>query len=201
MPKLLLASTNAGKLREIRDLLKDLDFEICSPAELDIELHVKEDGHTYAENAASKALAFARRAGLLSLADDSGLEVEALDGAPGLYSARYSPQPGADDADRRSFLLAQLHGHPQPWGAKFHCTVAIATPEGELYFTEGDCSGEIIPYERGVGGFGYDPIFLIPETGLTMAELNMPEKNCLSHRSRAVKDAVPLLVELLSKTK
>ena len=94
MPKLLLASTNAGKLREIRDLLKDLDFDICSPAELDIELHVKEDGDTYAENAASKALAFARRAGLLSLADDSGLEVDALDGAPGLYSARYSPQPG-----------------------------------------------------------------------------------------------------------
>ena len=200
MLKLLLASTNAGKLREIRDLLQDLDFDICTPAELEIILHVKEDGHTYAENAASKALAFARRADLLALADDSGLEVDALDGAPGLYSARFSPQPEADDADRRSYLLSQLHGHSRPWCAKFHCTVAIATPEGDLYFTEGDCPGEIIPQERGLGGFGYDPIFLIPETGLTMAELSMAEKNRLSHRSRAVKDAVPVLMKLLTKT-
>ena len=175
-------------------------FDICTPAELEIILHVKEDGRTYAENAASKALAFARRADLLALADDSGLEVDALDGAPGLYSARFSPQPEADDADRRSYLLSQLHGHSRPWCAKFHCTVAIATPEGDLYFTEGDCPGEIIPQERGLGGFGYDPIFLIPETGLTMAELSMAEKNRLSHRSRAVKDAVPVLMKLLTKT-
>jgi XTP/dITP diphosphohydrolase len=198
MPKLLLASTNAGKLREIRDLLQDMDFDICSPSELNIKLDVKEDGHTYAENAASKALAFAQHAGLLSLADDSGLEVEALAGAPGLYSARYSPKHGADDADRRSYLLSQLQGHPRPWGAKFHCTVSISTPEGDLYFTEGDCPGEIIPQERGFGGFGYDPIFLIPQKGLTMAELSMAEKNLLSHRSKAVKNAIPLLMELLS---
>jgi XTP/dITP diphosphohydrolase len=198
MRKLLLASNNAGKLREIRDLLQDQDFNICSPAELNIMLDVVEDGQTYAENAASKALAFARRTGLLSLADDSGLEVEALAGAPGLYSARYSPKRGADDADRRSYLLSQLQGHPRPWGAKFHCTVSIATPDGDLYFTEGDCLGEIIPQERGFGGFGYDPIFLIPQIGLTMAELNMAEKNRLSHRSRAVKDAIPLLMKLLS---
>lgn len=197
MPRLLLASNNRGKWREIIDLLQDLEVDLRTPADLDIKLQVVEDGHTYAENAASKALAFARRAGLLALADDSGLEVEALGGAPGLYSARFSPQPDADDADRRSYLLTELHAHPRPWWAKFHCTVALATPGGELYFTEGDCPGEIIPQERGLGGFGYDPIFLIPETGLTMAELSMAEKNRLSHRARAIKAAVPLLMDLL----
>jgi XTP/dITP diphosphohydrolase len=197
MSRLLLASNNPGKRREIIDLLQDLDLDLFSPADLDIHLQVKEDGHTYAQNAANKALAFARRAGMLALADDSGLEVDALGGAPGLYSARFSPQPGADDADRRSYLLAQLRQHPRPWRAKFHCTVAIATPEGDLYFSEGDCPGEVIPEERGLGGFGYDPIFLIPETGLTMAELSMAEKNNLSHRARAVKAAIPLLMDLL----
>jgi XTP/dITP diphosphohydrolase len=93
--------------------------------------------------------------------------------------------------------LTELHAHPRPWWARFHCTVAIATPGGELYFTEGDCPGEIIPQERGLGGFGYDPIFLIPETGLTMAELSMAEKNRLSHRARAIKAALPLLMDLL----
>jgi XTP/dITP diphosphohydrolase len=181
------------------DLLQGLGIELCTPADLDIQLHVVEDGLTYAENAANKALAFARRAGLLSLADDSGLEVEALGGAPGLYSARYSPQPGADDADRRSYLLAQLQEHPRPWWAKFHCTVALATPGGELYFTEGDCPGEIVPQERGLSGFGYDPVFLIPETGLTMAELSMAEKNHISHRALAVKAAIPLLMDLLKE--
>lgn len=197
MSSLLLASNNPGKRREILDLLHGLDIDLCSPADLDINLHVKEDGHTYAQNAANKALAFARRAGMLAMADDSGLEVDALGGAPGLYSARFSPRPGADDADRRSYLLAQLREHPRPWPAKFHCTVAIATPEGELNFSEGDCPGEVIPEERGLGGFGYDPIFLIPEKGLTMAELSMAEKNELSHRARAVKAAIPLLMDLL----
>lgn len=197
MSRLLLATNNPGKRREMTDLLHGLDLELFSPADLEINMHVEEDGHTYAQNAANKALAFARRADMLALADDSGLEVDVLDGSPGLYSARYSPQPGADDADRRSYLLAQLSNHSRPWRAKFHCTVAIATPEGDLYFSEGDCPGEIIPEERGNGGFGYDPIFLIPEIGLTMAELSMAEKNNLSHRARAVQAAIPLLSELL----
>jgi XTP/dITP diphosphohydrolase len=197
MPSLLLASNNPGKQREIMDLLRDLHVDLLTPADLNIKLDVVEDGSTYAENAANKAIAFARRAGLLALADDSGLEVEALEGAPGLYSARYSPKPGADDADRRAYLLRQLQNHPRPWRAKFHCTIALATPGGELYFTEGDCPGEIVPQERGLGGFGYDPIFLIPDTGLTMAELSMEEKNKLSHRARAIKAAIPLLMDLL----
>ena len=197
MNKLLLASSNPGKLREIRSLLSKEEFELLSPADLDLTLAVKEDGQTYAENAARKALAYASQTGLLSLADDSGLEVEALDGAPGLYSARYAPQPGATDADRRRYLLRQLSGHPQPWNAIFHCTIAVATPQGEVYYSEGVCDGEIISEERGTNGFGYDPIFFIPELGKTMAELSLEEKNRISHRARAVRAAIPILNRLI----
>ena len=119
MPRLLLASNNPGKLHEIKALLAGLEIELLSPGHLGIRLHVTEDGQTYAENAARKARAFSDRAGLPALADDSGLEVEALDGAPGLYSARFSPRSGADDADRRGYLLTRLQGRPQPWSAKF----------------------------------------------------------------------------------
>lgn len=199
MTKLLLASGNRGKLREFQALLQELDAQLLLPAEIGIELDVAEDGVTYAENAGRKALAYAGQAGLLTLADDSGLEVDALGGAPGLYSARFSPLPHATDADRRARLLSQLQSSPRPWHAHFHCTVALATPSGEMRFTQGDCPGEIIPEERGQNGFGYDPIFYIPSLGKTMAELTMEEKNQLSHRARAVKAAVPHLIELLRK--
>jgi XTP/dITP diphosphohydrolase len=197
MPTLLIASTNKGKLREIQALLADVAVDLLTPLDLDLHLEVQEEGHTYAENAALKALAFARRTGLLSLGDDSGLEVEALGGAPGLHSARYAPQTGASDADRRLYLLQNLQSYPRPWLARFHCTVALATPQGELRFAEGECRGEIIPQERGEHGFGYDPIFLIPAKGRTMAELSMEKKNQLSHRARAVKAAIPLILDLL----
>jgi len=197
MPKLLLASNNPGKIQEMHALLQDVSVEIVTPADLGIEMEVKETGHTYAENAARKAVALARESGLLSLGDDSGLEVEALGGAPGLYSHRFSPNPGATDADRRAYLLEQLQGHPQPWRAKFHCTLALATPKGEIHLSEGECLGEIIPEDRGQNGFGYDPIFLITEMGQTMAELSMEEKNQVSHRARAVRAAIPVLLDLL----
>jgi XTP/dITP diphosphohydrolase len=196
MSKILLASNNKGKLDEILALLADLDIEMFTPAGLGLTMEVAEDGQTYAANAARKGLAFAQATNLLTLADDSGLEVEALDGAPGLYSARFSPKPGATDADRRAYLLAQLVDIPQPWKARFRCVIALATPSGEVKFTEGICPGEIIPDERGSNGFGYDPIFLLPELGRTMAQLEMYEKNQLSHRARAVIAAKPLLREL-----
>jgi len=199
MGKLLLASGNRGKLLEFQDLLQDLSAEILLPSEIGIELDVKEDGVTYTENAARKALAYAKQAGIHTLADDSGLEVDALEGAPGLYSARFSPLPHATDADRRAVLLSRLQSKPRPWQAHFHCTVALATPSGEVLFTQGDCPGEIIPEERGQNGFGYDPVFFISSLGKTMAELTMEEKNRLSHRAIAVKAAVPLLSELLKK--
>lgn len=198
MPKLLLATGNPGKLREFRALLVDLESQLLAPGDLDLHLGVEEKGDTYAENAAHKARTYAHHTGLVSLADDSGLEVAALDGAPGLFSARFAPQPGATDADRRAILLQQLQPHPRPWNARFRCTVALATPERVVNLTEGTCPGEIIPEERGQGGFGYDPIFLISELGKTMAELSMAEKNQISHRARAVRAAIPLLKDLLA---
>jgi XTP/dITP diphosphohydrolase len=197
MKKLLIATNNQGKVDEIRALLEDIPFELTTPQELGLKLVVTEDGPTYAENARKKALAFAAVSGMAALADDSGLEVDALAGGPGLYSARYSPKPGATDADRRAHLLQNLRGKPRPWTACFRATVAIAVPAGGVKFTEGECKGEIIPEERGIGGFGYDPIFLIPELGHTMAELSMDAKNRLSHRARAVIKAKQILEELL----
>jgi XTP/dITP diphosphohydrolase len=206
MPQILIASNNPGKLREIQALLMDISAELVLPRQLGIEMEVPETGETYAENAALKAAAFARRSGLLTLADDSGLEVDALDGRPGLHSARFSPARGATDADRRRLLLDHLAGKPRPWTARFRCVVAVANPEAlnalpspgiELTFTEGICEGEIIPTERGSDGFGYDPIFLLPELDRTMAELTMEQKNRLSHRARAILAARRRLLELL----
>ncbi len=194
--KILIASANRGKLREFQAILSDSRFDFCLPADLGLNLEVEENGQTYADNAALKARAYCAASGLICMADDSGLEVDALGGQPGLYSARYSPLPGASDADRRAFLLHNLEGKPRPWPAHFHCTVAIGVPDGRLLFSEGDCPGEIIPEERGSNGFGYDPIFVVAGTQLTMAELPEAEKNRISHRGRAVQAALPLLEEL-----
>ena len=196
--KLLLASYNRGKLLEIQALLADLHLDLLSPSSLSIQLDIVEDGETYQSNAARKALAFAQVSGLLSLADDSGLEVDALGGQPGLHSRRFSPMPGATDQDRRVLLLQNLQGKQRPWSARFRCVVALASAAGELWFSEGICEGEIIPEERGQNGFGYDPIFLLPELGKTMAELSMGEKNRLSHRARAVLAARDILQTLAS---
>ena len=220
MNQLLIATNNKGKVIELQELLKDTDIQLLTPADIHLDLDVHEDGSTYAENAAKKAIAFAQASGLISLADDSGLEVDALDGAPGLYSARYGSTNGEklSDASRRQFLLQNLKDKPQPWTARFHATIAVAIPEPlwsqaarrlrvqeptltgtrapGFHIFEGYCPGEIIPEERGTGGFGYDPIFLLPGLGKTMAELSMDEKNRLSHRARAVMNAKSTLVKL-----
>ena len=198
MKKLLIATNNKGKVKELQELLRELNVQLVTPAEINLDLDVEEDGATYIENAAKKAIAFAQASGLISLADDSGLEVDALDGAPGLYSARYHPKSGANDADRRAYMLENLQGKPRPWKAHFHATIAIAIPGGDVKIADGDCHGEIIPEERGTGGFGYDPIFFMPELGKTMSELEMDEKNRLSHRARAVINAMPVLKEIFS---
>ena len=197
MKKLLVASANQGKVREIQALLQDIPITLLTLEDLYLIIDVNEDGLTYAENAAKKAQIFARASGMLTVSDDSGLEVEVLNGAPGIISARYSPQLGATDTDRRIYLLQQLSPYPRPWAARFHCTVALASPEGAVHFSEGICQGEIIPQERGMNGFGYDPIFLIPEIGRTMAELDMEEKNRLSHRAQAVLAIRPVLLSVL----
>jgi XTP/dITP diphosphohydrolase len=200
MKNLLIATNNQGKVAELQELLSDTGIQLVTPADINLNLDVHEDGSTYAENAAKKATAFALASGLISLADDSGLEVDALSGAPGLYSARYGSTNGGklSDEGRRQFLLQKLQGKPRPWTARFHATIAIATPSNQLQISDGFCEGEIIPEERGTGGFGYDPIFLLPELGKTMAELSMEEKNRLSHRARAVMNARETLELLFS---
>jgi XTP/dITP diphosphohydrolase len=205
MPKklkkiLLLATNNAGKLRELRQLLSELSgVQLLSPQEIGLELEVRETGSTYAENASLKAAAFAKRSGLIVIADDSGLEVDVLGGAPGIRSARYSSLPGATDSDRRVLLLENLGGHPRPWTARFRAWVAIAVPGEAIRQVEGICEGEIIPEERGENGFGYDPIFWIPLKGRTMAELTDDEKNAISHRGNAVREALPILEEMFEE--
>lgn len=196
MKRLLITTSNKGKLREIRALLNGLAAELVTPDELGLSLDITEDGRSYAENAAKKATAYANASGLISLGDDSGLEVQALNGAPGLYSARYVPKPGASDADRRAHLLQNLLGKPRPWTARFLAAVAIAVPRQGVECTQGECRGEIIDEERGSRGFGYDPIFLLDEAGRTMAELDMEEKNRLSHRARAIMSARPIFEKL-----
>jgi XTP/dITP diphosphohydrolase len=206
MTRLLIATNNKGKLLEIQALLQDLDVEILTPSQIGIHEEVNETGQTYAENASLKGIALARASSLFTLADDSGLEVQALNGLPGVISARFAPIANATDADRRAYLLSRLHGSPRPWLARFRCVIALVTPvdpntlsipSSNIHFTEGICPGEIIPIERGQNGFGYDPIFLLPEMGRTMAELTMEEKNHLSHRARAVRAALPILIDML----
>ncbi len=196
-PVLLIATSNQGKMRELRALLSELDVELLTPHDLHLHLQVEEDGSTYDENAFKKAVAYARASGLLTLADDSGLEVDVLAGAPGIYSARYAPQPGATDADRRAYLLQNLRQHPRPWHARFVAAVAVATPEGVVHWKRGECRGEIIPQARGAHGFGYDPIFYIAQLKKTMAELDMQTKNRISHRANAVRAIIPLLRQIL----
>jgi XTP/dITP diphosphohydrolase len=199
---LLIATNNKGKIKELQGLLKDTGIELVTPAQINIDIDVLEDGSTYAENASKKAVAFAQSSGLISLADDSGLEVDALGGAPGLYSARYGSPDGQklSDAERRAFLIKNLADKPRPWTARFHATIAVAVPDGDVHLSEGFCEGEIIPEERGTSGFGYDPIFLLSELGKTMAELSMEEKNRLSHRARAVMNAKQILDRLFKST-
>ncbi len=192
MPSLLIGTHNLGKQAELRDLLDRLGLELVTLQELGIELEVPEPGPDYATHAQDKALAYARASNLWTVSDDSGLEVDALGGAPGLGSARLGGK-GLSDADRRRILLELLKAHPRPWTARFRAVVALASPEGRVELGEGICPGEILPEERGRGGFGYDPLFLVEGTGQTMAELRPSEKNRISHRARAVQALLPSL--------
>jgi XTP/dITP diphosphohydrolase len=176
--QLVIATGNMGKLREYRELLADTGFELVA-----FDSEVDEVGETYAENARLKAEAACSRSGLPSLGDDSGVEVEALDGFPGLRSARLGPSQEARTAE----LLSRLEGKPRPWNARFVCVIALAAPGRPTQFFEGECRGEIVPEWRGQAGFGYDPIFLVPGTGKTFGEMTPEEKRLYSHRARAVR--------------
>ncbi len=183
--KLLIASANRGKVSEYRALLEGVDCDLVSIEDVGISGDLDESGSTYEENARFKAVTCAARLGLVTLADDSGLEVEALGGEPGVHSARYAGEH-ATDAQRISYLLKKLDGvPPERRGARFVCVIAIATPEGDVTCCRGECAGCIASEPRGDRGFGYDPVFLLPELGLTMAELPPEVKNRLSHRGKA----------------
>ena len=197
MTKLLIATNNPGKVREYEELLADLPVEITFPAQEGVGLEVEETGLTFEENARIKALAFAQATGLLTLADDSGLEVDALGGAPGVHSARYAG-PGASDIDRYQKLLTELEEVPTGGrSARFRCVVAIVQPDGTVYTADGACEGEIGFEPRGEHGFGYDPVFVVEGyAGQTMAELDPEIKNRISHRARAVEAARPILTQL-----
>jgi XTP/dITP diphosphohydrolase len=176
--RLVIASGNAGKLREYRELLSGTGVELIA-----FDTEVDEAGETYEENARLKAEAAVARSALPALGDDSGVEVEALGGFPGIRSARLGPT----QVERTAELLQRLQGHPRPWNARFVCVVALANPGHPTEFFEGECRGEIVPEWRGQAGFGYDPIFLVPGTGKTFGEMPPEEKRLYSHRARAVR--------------
>ena len=196
MPELLLATSNPGKVREYRFLLDGLGYQITTLPEQGITEVVTESGNSYEQNARLKAIAYARLSQFTTLADDSGLEVDALDGEPGVQSARFAGK-SATDAERVSFLLAKLTGVPwEKRTARFKCVIAIVTPEGKSELCYGDCQGIIALEPKGQKGFGYDPVFYLPEIGKTMAELPLEMKNQISHRARASQKARQVLQRL-----
>jgi XTP/dITP diphosphohydrolase len=190
--KLLLATSNRGKAREFHELLGS-GFELLTLRDIDPNINIPEPGATYEENASIKALVGARLSGILTLADDSGLEVDALGGQPGTMSARYAGDK-ATDAERVAYLLSKLKDVPQEKrSARFVCVIAIAVQGGSLEICRGECEGRITFESRGDNGFGYDPIFFFPEYGKTMAELPSDLKNKVSHRARAAQKALVIL--------
>lgn len=196
---LIVATKNKGKIKEIQEVLEGLNIRVLSPDDLGLEIDVKEDGKTYIENAVKKAVEAAKRAGKIALADDSGLEIDALKGRPGINSSRFAGDD-ADDRKRNLKILEMMKNVPYgKRGARFRCAVAIASStfanggqEG-LYTCEGVCEGEISEDIRGNRGFGYDPIFVIPEYGKTFGELGAEVKNKISHRAKALERAKEIL--------
>jgi XTP/dITP diphosphohydrolase len=195
MRSLLLATTNPHKLEEFRVIFADLPFYLRSLNDLNLGIDVEETGSTFEENARLKALAYARASGMLTLADDSGLEIDALGGAPGVYSARFLG-PDVSYEERFRVILERLRGlPPEQRTARFRCVIGLAEPSGLYRSVTGVVEGQIADAPRGEHGFGYDPIVLIPELGKTMAELTPEVKNRISHRGRAARLARVLLEE------
>jgi XTP/dITP diphosphohydrolase len=191
--QLVLATANKGKFREITAILSDLRISFLPIGSVPGYVPVVESGLTYAENASAKARAAAGCAGLWALADDSGLEIDALGGEPGPRSSRFLG-PAATDQDRNQRILELLEGiPPERRTASFQCTVALAGPGRELFLAHGICKGIIAEVPAGTEGFGYDPIFMVPEQGVTMASLPPELKNRISHRARAIEKTKPLL--------
>lgn len=194
--ELILASGNKGKLAEFQHLLDDLDIQVQSMKDYPEIGEIIEDGTTFAENALKKARTVCKAIGKPALADDSGLMIDCLDGAPGIYSARFAGD-GHDDAANNEKVLNLLQNVPdEQRGAQFFCAIAIVLPDGREYTVEGFCRGTILHALQGDGGFGYDPLFYIAELGKSFAELSMAEKNAISHRGMANRKAVEIIRSL-----
>ncbi len=197
MPKLLLATNNAGKLAEFKVLLDGCGWNLVTPADLGLTLSGEEVGQTYEENARMKALQAGQASGLWALADDSGLEVEVLGGEPGPQSARFGGEE-ATYQEKMALLLERLRGVPTgKRKCRFVCVIAIAEPTGEVRLCQGACRGLMAEAPHGEGGFGYDPIFYLPDMARTMAQLSAAEKDMVSHRGQAARLARQMLEELL----
>jgi XTP/dITP diphosphohydrolase len=202
LPKeLLIATRNPGKLSEFRPMLSDLPLSLRSLPDFPQVTEVEETGATFAENASIKAAAYAVQTGMWALADDSGLVVDALGGAPGVYSARYAGEH-ASDQERQALLLSELaRTNDSLRRARFICAIAIATPAGSIkHLSEGRCEGRIAEAPRGTGGFGYDPLFIPEGYGETFGELSAEIKGNISHRARALADVRAYLLELSAST-
>ena len=185
--KVILASKNQHKLTELSAILSQLGFEIALESEYGLDIDVEETGPTFEENSFLKADAVMKASGLPVLADDSGLMVDALDGAPGVYSARYGHK--ASDKERTAYLLENMKDVPEERrGAKFVCVITCLFPDGRKIVARGECPGVIARAPHGENGFGYDPVFYLPELGMTYAELPSEQKNAISHRARALQD-------------
>ena len=184
--RLILASNNKNKLREFRQLVEGMDIELLSQSEAGLHLDVEETGTTFEENAYLKAKAVTDTLGCAAVADDSGLVVDALNGEPGVYSARYGPGHDASDADRYNYLLGKL-GDEKNRSARFVCCICCTMPDGTVLRSRGECEGEIMYGPKGSGGFGYDPVFKPDAADCGMAELTADEKNAISHRGKALR--------------
>ena len=195
--KYVLATHNPGKLKEMGAILAQFGVEVVSPKDLGLTVDVEETGATFAENAMLKAKAICDAAGLPAIADDSGLCVDALNGGPGVYSARYGGE-GLDDKDRYTLLLNNMRGQPTR-AAHFTCSIACAFPNGDTLTAEGRCDGTIAFAPMGEGGFGYDPVFFVPEKAKTFGQLTAEEKSAISHRGRALESFVGKLETYLKK--
>ena len=194
--KLVLATKNEGKVREMTKLLAGQDIEVLSLADFPAIEEIVEDGETFRENAVIKATEVCMQTGLTTLADDSGLEVDCLDGLPGVYSARFAGEDKDDSANNKK-LLELLDGIPEEKRtARFKCVIAVADTDCFVYIAEGTCAGIIAQEQRGDGGFGYDPLFYLPEQGKTFAELDLETKNKISHRARALEVVLDILSDL-----
>ena len=197
MKTLIIATGNPGKLEEIRQILGPR-IELKSLADFPHLPDIVEDGETFEANAVKKAMAVARHTGCPALGDDSGLQVDALDGAPGVFSARFAGED-ATDGENNAKLLRLLEGIPkEKRTARFRCVIAVVTPDGTVRKAEGKCEGLILERPRGTGGFGYDPLFWAPEYRRTFAELASEEKNRISHRGRALREVGPIILEIMS---